>query len=384
MKTIKSNITLRAAVNRVKWMRKSEYFTTRFLWKALIEVENNPMESYWDYRDEFSSEQLKKIEENGREGYYDVYNEIEENNWDYVASCYKEQREELLNEANLSDFKESFIESATQQLDDDELSTILEAFRDELMDELGDTVGDYQSFNFDLDELMSNTRYEKSLWVELTDFQDHIQDEIDAFQKAEGLPKLDLHSQYEAVYLQSHRNITDIDEIIVASESIQNKNSVILFHIKEAIKLVDRDDEIYEMVIDKDIELPISYSPIFMDSDEYKESDYISVYLMEIVTPSEENQNTLDVLMEDVVAIGFYNDDDAIIQCQVDNFCVIEANSLKDGTYETFGFNFEDKKWIERKITSLDIMRAKEIKSATNFSGCILTVDGYIITEKSA
>ena len=85
MKTIKSNITLRAAVNRVKWMRKSEYFTTRFLWKALIEVENNPMESYWDYRDEFSSEQLKKIEENGREGYYDVYNEIEENNWEKIV-----------------------------------------------------------------------------------------------------------------------------------------------------------------------------------------------------------------------------------------------------------------------------------------------------------
>ena len=388
-------ITLSTAKDRVKWMRDSKIFTIRALWNMVREVENNPLEYYVDYNDTLSYEQIAYLEEDGQNG----YDMLMESVWDNLFECEVEakdkQRDEIWNSLKACDFREGYLrkvfneEMDEEEFDEDEVAAFIVEqypFLDGASEEFKDILSEYQLYDCNIENVFSNNRYDKKLWIEMSginEFQDHIQDEIERFEKKIDVYNLELAAEHETVFFCTNSNISTIDEIIQYSEAINNSLSVGLVPIKYIFTLVDEDGEEYEMPFDKTIEISIS-DAVFMDHDEYTEDEYTNIFYMDAITPTQEDTQRLGYLMSGCAPIGFYNDRDAIIQCQVDGFIVIEGVFEKGEVYEVFGYDATTNAWMERKLTSVDIQQAKEIKSAQEFSGSTLSMDGEIENKTQA
>lgn len=389
-------IKLSAAKERVKWMRKSEIFTVKSQWNMVKDVEDNPLEYYVDYNDKLSDEQIEYLEDEGQRGYEKLIESIWDNIFASEIQEKDEQRDDIIFSLDASDFKDEYLkkifdeEMDEEEFDEDEVVEFIKNnfhFIDDVSEEFKDIICEYQTYDFNLDEIFSNNRYNKTLCIELDqidhgEFQKLIQEEITAFEKANGLPELYLPDCFEMVYLKGNE-IDTVNEIIDASEAINNELSEISFRIIQTIELHDDDGEVYDMEIDKTIDFPVNYSSIsFEETDEHVENSYTTIFDMDISTPKKEDTEKLNYLMEACVPIGYYGDINASIQCQVDEFLVIEAIFKKDGIYTTFGYDQRSKVWTERKITSLDVCKATELKSANELDDLLLTIGGELVCKK--
>jgi len=390
-----TKVALSTAKERVKWMRKSSIFTTGAQWNMIKEVENNPLEYYVHYNDKLSEKQIGYLEEDGHEGYDKLLESIWDNLFDCEVDAKDEQRAEIWNSLDSSDFTDEYLrEVFDEEMDEDEFDEdevaqyIVEQYHylDDASEEFKDILMEYQTYDCNIDEIFSNNRYEKCLWIEMdgvSDFQPYIQDEITRFEKKIGINNLELSAEHETVYICSDDIIDTIDEIIKFSEARNNKFSIGSVPIKKTFTLQDEDGETYEMDFDKTIEIGLS-DAVFMDDDEYCEDQFTDVFRMDIVAPTEKDTQKLSYLMTGCAPFGFYNDGDAEIQCQVDDFIVIEGVFERAEYYEVFGYDTTANAWIERKLTSDDINQAKEIKSAQEFSGFVLSMNGTIEMKKTA
>ena len=385
-----TKVALSTLKERVKWMKESKIFTVRAQWHMVKEVEDNPLEYYVHYNDELSEEQISYLEEDGQEG----YDKLLESVWDSLFECEVEakdqQRKEIWDSLDSSDFKEEYLrkvfneEMDIEKFDEDEVAEYIKIH--DASEEFKDILCEYQTYDCNIDEIFSNNRYDKKLWIEMNgidEFQCYIQDEIERFEKKINVYDLELATKHETVYICTDENIETIDEVIHYAEAIKNKPSVGLVRIDSFFTLEDEDGNEYEIDIDKTIEIDIS-DAVFMDSDEYREDSYTDIFYMDVVTPTKQNTQKLGYLMTGCAPIGFYDDRDADIQCQIDNFLVIEGVFETAESYEVFGFDLSTNTWMERKLTSVDIQIAEKIKSTQEFNGLLLSIDGIIKSKQTA
>jgi len=178
------NMKLSIARAWVKRFKQHTVLRTRALYRIGTELKNNNPMFYWDYRDNWSESQLKKIEEDGQEGYYQLVDKLIENNHDYAYDLEKNQRVELFNGVTIEDFEPAWLQEQKKHyigvgmLDEDcEMEEVFAYSRDELSEhnELNDMLRELQEVDYCIDDIgMPN--YNKTLWFEfeVDEFMDFI------------------------------------------------------------------------------------------------------------------------------------------------------------------------------------------------------------------
>lgn len=386
---------------RVKWMRENDIFTTRTLWDAVMEVELNPCEAYWDYRDYFSQEQLEKVEDGGFKGEDELLEELYDNSWSYGEDMKSEQLKEIINGLTVDSFKEGALEKIQEKFLNDDYDWSPEEILDEIKEDFEhhiddedfiDDIKDFQVWDLNSEMLFRNTKYERVPWITLDkdEFQELIQDEITAFEEKHGYENLVLHPDvYETFYFKMDEHIPDtLEELAQRSEDVNSKFSAFELQIRMCdIQLYNpglenSDELIIRDIIEKNTSISTSaYDIEYADVDEYMDGEWQDVFSMSINVPSDEHKQLLSELLATRVELGS-SDEEAEIICSVDNYIIIESEFVEDFSYKTFGFNVDSCEWMERKITIREIADAKACRNKNSFEGEVITIDGYI-TKKS-
>jgi len=386
-------LKLSTAKERVKWMRKGP-LTTRTWWNIINEVELNECKAYWDYRDEFSKEQIEQIEENGYKGYDSVLDSIMDLNIDYVNEILYEQRKELIDALEIDDFMPDFLSEFKKELEEengydsddedllDDLKSRINNYGEDLYNQIHDTIMDFQSYNWNLNKLSIPHTRERFIVLDRYEMKDLVSNELLAFAKRYSLNYDDLDFDKEDFIFRTYESLDNVNEIADAAEELKNPyiSKTITFNYHQYF--YDEDENEFSFEVCKTIE--VNENVIFEDDNEYGENEWNHIGDLDIVVPRKEDAKTLVDLVGNAPFIGSA-ESEADVFGLIDDFIIIESDYLSEDTYTVFGFNIKTQMWEERNLTPVDIALAKEIKMRDSLEkDTVITIDGTLKIKKTA
>ncbi len=328
---------------------------------------------YWDYRSELSKEDLSSIERKGTEALFDIEGSLYDLNREYIDDGLRETRIENIPEPP-SDYKLSFIVNALREYRkevdqegraDDVISLgynglcHLSSDFEETMHDLRD----FQSYDLKIDDLFSNTTYEKALWYEILgrDVEDYFPNEIKEMEK-QGYE----YQEYKKdLYIKISYPQDTIEDVASFFDNYNRAyaNIKTSFDVTLCFENEDGEEVEKECLLELDLYAD-DFSP--KDEDEYQDNDWNEVIEKDISEvdfwyPSDADLDQWQVMFNDVPNIGKSDVNMAEVHFVLNGqIYIVEAERAsfagRGGLYsfKTFGFNRETNLWEENSVRLID------------------------------
>ena len=376
---------------RYTYCKENPVFTTRAMWNLIKELERNPYEMYWDYKDELPEESIDLIEQRGLNGLYEVESELYELNWEYINDGQKEIMIENIPQSSLSDYKLSFLVSTLRKYREidsearaDDLISMHYTELCDLSSDFEETMQDlesFQSYDMEIDDLFSNTTYEKSLWHEICadEIDDMFRDEIEEIVSKK---RYEYNDGYKRdVYIKISYPQDTLEEIAGFFDKANRAYAKVTIPLNVTLTFWDPEigDDV-EIVCSEEIECFID-DMFVADSDEHVDDDYEDVFSMDISEvnlwyPSDADLDQWQVMFDDVPCIDKSDINMAEVKFVLDdNFYIVEAERApfagRGGlcSFKTFGFDRETNLWEKNTVTLIDDIKKPDNVVFINHEG---------------
>lgn len=357
---------------RYTYCKENPVFSTRAMWDLIKTLENNPYEAYWDYGSELSKDDIDAIEQKGWQGLYEVEENLHDLNWEYIEDGKAEIRIENIPEF-LSDYKLSFLVSVLREhreLDPEaRADDVISLGYNELCDlssdfeEVVQDLKDFQSYDLKIEDLFSNTTYEKALWYEILgrNVEDYFPNIIKEMEK-QGYE----YQEYKKdLYIKVSYPQDTIEDVTSFFSNYNRAYANIKTSFNVTLCFENEDGEEIEKECSLELDLYADdFSP--KDEDEYQDNEWNEVIEMDISEvdfwyPSDADLDQWQVMFNNVPNIGKSDVNMAEVHFVLDGkIYIVEAERAafagRGGLYsfKTFGFNREANLWEENTVRLID------------------------------